>query len=390
MITTHGNKVATFALLAAAATLSRAASTDDWPMYQANPGHTGYIPQTLLPAQAQFAWSGTAQGSKPSGLAVANGLVLTTPTTYFNNSAPIVAQNLLTGETEWSQDFGAVFSVNQPAVADGVIYLQTSNNGGSTYLHCYLVDGTFMWRAPFGSQWEHYLGPIIVSGQVYFDGGSYGGIYSFSAVDGALNWYTGLPQYDSWSPTWANGLLVAYTNELDVVTPDTGLKIITIPDPNYVWSGYSPNQAAVVLGNYAYVTNGGRLMAYDMLAQNIAWAISIAATGQIATDGKQLFVIAGGALSARNPANGTLLWSWVPSASGSVVTNLIVTDSHVIAGDGTNTYLVNRATHQTDGTPFGASGNLAYAGDRLVIADDNGVVHVYFLPSDKVFASNFE
>jgi hypothetical protein len=94
MVVTHGNKVIALALLAAATTLSRAASTDSWPMYQANPEHTGYISQTLLPAQAQFAWSETAQASAPSGLAVANGLVLTTPTTYFNNSAPIVAQDV--------------------------------------------------------------------------------------------------------------------------------------------------------------------------------------------------------------------------------------------------------------------------------------------------------
>ena len=60
-------------------------------------------------------------------------------------------------------------------------------------------------------------------------------------------------------------------------------------------------------------------------------------------------MIAGGALSVRNPADGALLWSWLPTPSGSVTTNLIVTDSHVIAGDGSNTYLVNRATHKTDG-----------------------------------------
>jgi hypothetical protein len=72
------------------------------------------------------------------------------------------------------------------------------------------------------------------------------------------------------------------------------------------------------------------------------------------------------------------------------MTNLIVTDSHVIAGDGTNTYLVNRTTHKTDGTPFPASGKLAYGSDRLVIADSGGVVHVYFLPTDKMYANGFD
>jgi hypothetical protein len=289
----------------------------------------------------------------------------------------------------WSQDFGSPFSINQPAVADGLIYLQTSNSYDATYLHCYSIDGTFLWRAPFASQWEHYLGPIIVDGTVYFDGGYYGGIYSFSSQDSLMNWYTGLPQYDMWSPTWANGQLVVFTDRLDVVAPDTGLILETINDPNYSWNGYSVNQSPVVIGNLAYVTNGGRLIAYDLLNQDIAWAVPISASGQVSTDGAELFVVAGGALSVRNPANGAFLWSWVPTAIGSITTRLIVTDSHVIAGDGSQTYFVNRSSHLTDKT-VDSSGLMAYAGDRLVIADQGGTVHVYFLPSDKMFANGFD
>jgi hypothetical protein len=33
---------------------------------------------------------------------------------------------------------------------------------------------------------------------------------------------------------------------------------------------------------------------------------------------------------------------------------------------------------------------MAYAGDRLVIADQNGKVHAYFLPSDEMFGDGFE
>ena len=366
-----------------------AASTDTWPMYQKDIGHTGYVAQSLLPAQLALDWTSAAQATAPSGLAIADGVVLTTPSTYFYAAAPLVAQSILDGHVVWSQDFGSVFSVNQPAIDNGLIYLQSSNNYGATYLHCYQVDGTFLWRAPFASQWEHYLGPIVVDGTVYFDGGEYGGVYSFDGVSGVMNWYTELPQYDSWSPTWADGLLVIYTDELDIVVPSTGLKLGTIQDPNYDWSGYSPNQAPVVIGNLAYVTNGGRLIAFDTLNQNIAWTSAIAASGQVATDGNELFVNAGGTLSARDPANGAMHWSWVPSATGSIVSNIIVFDSHVVVGDGKSTYIVNRTTHKTDQT-IPAAGLLAYAADRLVIADNTGVVHAYFLPSDKLFADSFE
>jgi outer membrane protein assembly factor BamB len=185
MATRHGNEVAAFALMGALYTsLLCAASTDSWPMYQANPQHTGYIAQTLLPAEASFAWSEKAQASAPSGLAVANGLVLTTPTTYFNSVAPLVAQNLFTGETEWSQDFGAVFSVNQPAVADGVIYLQTSTTKVSNRL--LPRRRNVQWR-PFNSMGTS--GLIIVNGSVYFDGGAYGGIYSVQGATGLQSVY---------------------------------------------------------------------------------------------------------------------------------------------------------------------------------------------------------
>lgn len=367
----------------------RAEPSDRWPMYQGNPEHSGYVPQILIPSLARPLWAIAGQADQPSGLAISDGLVLTTPYTYFHASAPLVAQSIVDGSIMWSADFGSIYSVNQPAVDNGVIYLQTSDNEGATYLHAYLVDGTFLWRAPFGSQWERYLGPIAVNGQLYFDGGTYGGIYSFDATNGSQNWLTGLPQYDSWSPTWHNGLLLAYTDEIDVIAPGTGLVIGTIADPNYIWNGYSPNQAAVAIGNTAFVTNGGRLVAVDLLGNKVAWGLTISASGQVATDGQQIFVTAGGALTVRDPTNGKLAWSWAPSPSGSVTTNIIVTKNHVIAGDDTNTYLVDRATHKTVATLPG-SGMLAYGQDTLVIADSTGMVTAYYLPTDQMFHDGFD
>jgi hypothetical protein len=367
----------------------QASPGDRWPMYQANAEHSGYIPRTILASLTQPRWSVQAQGAGPTGLAISDGFVFTTPNSTFNPESPLVAQSLVTGAIAWSIDFGSIFSVNQPAIDGGRIYLQTSNNSGETYLHCYGVDGSFQWRAPFGSQWEHYLGPIVVNGNLYFNGGTYGGMYSFSTQGGKMQWYTALPQYDSWSPTWANGKLLAYTNRLDIVEPTTGQSLGTIEDPDYYWSGYSPNQAPVVIGHHAYTTNGGRLIAFNLDLQTIAWTRSIEAIGQVATDGQQLFVIAGGAMSVRDPENGNQIWAWVPSASGSVTTNLVITKNYVIAGDSSSTHLVNRATHQTDHT-YPATGMLAYAADTLIIATNQGLVEAYELPTDELFAHDFD
>jgi outer membrane protein assembly factor BamB len=363
---------------------------DRWPMYQANPEHTGYLARTLLVAQVTPLWNVSAQATAPTGLAISDGYVFTTPTTYFAASAPLVAQSLSDGHVAWSNNFGAVFSVNQPAVDHGVVYLQTSDNSSDTYLHAFTVDGTFLWRAPFASQFEHYLGPIVVDGALYFDGGTYGGLYRFDASSGAELWYAPLPQTDMWCPTWDNGLIVAYTNRMDVIAPSTHLSLNIIYDNDWTPNlGSGPGQAAVVLGNLAYVTNGGRLVAYDLFNARVAWALAIGAIGQVATDGNELFVIANGALSARAPTDGAEHWSWTPPSPTGLNSNLIVTDSHLIAGDSVDTYLVNRTTHQADAV-LPATGMLAYGADTLVIADLSGVVHAYRVPTDSLFADGFD
>jgi hypothetical protein len=368
--------------------VSSATWANEWPVYQGDPEHTGYVNEMLEPFNAHPVplWTAAVQTAAVSGLAVSDGVVVTVP--LYSANETLVAVSAVDGAPLWSIDFGSVFSLNQPAIDGGNVYAQVSNNYQATFLNAYALDGTFQWRQPFDSQWEHYLGPIAVNGTLYFDGGEYGGLYAFNEADGSQQYYTNLPQYDSWSPTWADGNLVVYTNELDVISASTGQVVQTITDPDYNWQGYSPDQSPVIIGNLAYVTNYGRLVAFDLQQGTIAWVRDVAATGQISTDGTDLFVIAGGALTVRDPANGDAIWSWIPSASGSVTTRIVVTKSHVIVGDGTNTYLVNRTTHQTDST-LATSGLIAYAEDTIFIADNAGMLSAYRFV-DAIFASGFD
>ncbi len=359
-------------------------------MYQGTTGHTGYLPRSLLIDRLAPAWTVAAQAVPASGVAVAEGRVFTTPVTYFDESSPLVVQDLASGQIQWQLDFGDVFSVNPPAVQDGVVYLQTGSGfDGAPYIHAYSVQGEFRWRSRFDAQWEEYLAPIVVNGKLYFNGGTYGGMYAFDAATGEQDWFAGLPQYDRWSPTWADGRLVVYTDRLDVIDPEDGASVMTIEDPGHESSFYDAAQSPVVLGEMAYVTNGDRLVAFDLAHQSIAWSRTFGARGQVATDGRELFVSSYGVLTARDPATGSGLWAWVPSPTGSITGNIIVTDSHVIVGDGTTTYLVERTYHHAEAT-IPASGMLAYGGDRLVIAADDGQVHAWFLPTDEMFTSGFE
>ncbi|HEY6894443.1 MAG TPA: PQQ-binding-like beta-propeller repeat protein [Rhodanobacteraceae bacterium] len=374
----------------ACAAASSAAWANEWPVYQGDPEHTGYVNEPLQPFNAHPTplWTASVQAVAVSGLAVSDGVVVTVPSTYFANETPLVAVSAVDGTPLWSVDFGSVFSLNQPAIDGGNVYAQVSNNYQATFISAYALDGTFQWRAPFDSQWEHYLGPIAVNGTLYFDGGEYGGMYAFNEADGSESFYTNLPQYDSWSPTWADGNLIVYTNELDVISASTGQIVQTITDPDYDWRGYSPDESPIVIGNRAYATNYGRLIAFDLDQGTIAWVRNVNATGQVSTDGINLFVVAGGALTMRDPANGDAIWSWIPSASGSVTTRIVVTKSHAIVGDDTNTYLVNLQTHQTDST-LATSGLIAYAENTIFIADSSGTLSAYRFV-DPIFASGFD
>jgi hypothetical protein len=61
----------------------------------------------------------------------------------------------------------------------------------------------------------------------------------------------------------------------------------------------------------------------------------------------------------------------------------------VILGDDTNTYLVNRTTHQTD-TTLAATGLIAYAENMILIGDSTGYVSAFRLPQDAIFANGFD
>ena len=264
----------------------------------------------------------------------------------------------------WSINVPNVVSVSWPVSDGSAIYFQVSNSTLGNNLYSYALNGTLNWRSPYASRWQHYLGPIIVDGTLYFEGGTYGGLYSFNASNGAQQWYTPLPNYDSSSPTWWNGQLLAYTNRLDILDAHTGHLLATITDPNS--QSAPPNQAPVVIGNFAFVTNGGRLVAFDLVNKSIAWTQAINATGQISTDGAELFVVSGGSLNSRHPASGVLLWSWTPPSVG-LISNLIVTQSHVIASNGRGIFVVNRESHTVDKSWMGTAGDLLAFGEQTLV-----------------------
>jgi outer membrane protein assembly factor BamB len=348
------------------------AGAQTWPTYQGNASHDGHVAISVDPTRFGLKWEiDAADGNPLNPVAAAEGKVFVTSTARFANGGLWVYDNA-DGSEIWNVRYGSVNSVNDPAYADGKVYLQVCNQTPGTYLRAYdATSGALRYRVDFSAQWEHYLAPTIVSGKVYIDGGYYGGIYRFDGTDGGQDWFQDLPQYDEWTPSVDGQLAYAYVGDyspaLYAFDRETGAPAWNIPDPNFDWNGWSMNEA-VVLGSQkdAYAIHDGRLIKFDLLLHSIEWEEPRSFQGQPSYAGGLVYAVNAGALEAWDPVTHSLVWTW-ENPSSNLVSPMIVTDSHVFICDGSRTYAVNVATQISEWS-WPAAGQLALSEGILYIA----------------------
>ncbi len=353
----------------------------DWPGFQGNAAHTGYVPQSLSTSEFAQKWQITAaNGQALNPVAVGDGKVFVSNPTYFN-TAGLYVYDAASGASLWHVEYSGLYSVNPPAYANGRVYLQTGKvSSGSTppYLRAYDAStGQVIFQSEFGAQWENYYAPTIVDDVVYVNAGAYGGMYAFSAIDGARKWSVGLNQYDRWTPAVDANYAYAYTGSyspaLSVINRQTGLVAYSISDPNFDWNGWSMDLAPVLGGaNDVLAIHDGRLIRFDLGSRVIAWELQRNFSGQPSVAKGVIYAIDNGALTARDQLTGTLLWSW-SSPAGSLSGPMIVTDTHVLVSGSSNTYALNLGTRLSDWS-YPVAGQLAIADHTLYIAATNGTL----------------
>ncbi|MBI5618445.1 MAG: PQQ-binding-like beta-propeller repeat protein [Gammaproteobacteria bacterium] len=363
-----------------AAAFSTGAVAFDWPGYQFDAAHSGYVPVTLDTSQFALRWQVDAGGGQPlNPVASGDGKVFVTAIGYFSNGL-IKALDAASGADVWQVGVGNTFSVNPPAYAKGKVYLQTGASTGAAGPLLRAFDsatGQLTFQSKFAAQWERYYAPTVIDDTIYMDGGTYGGMYSFSAVDGSQNWFKGLNQYDQWTPavdaTYAYAYVGSYSPALYVLDRATGELAFSIADPNFVWNGWSMNLAPTLGGkNDVFAIHDGRLIRFDLANRKLDWALARGFTGQPSVAHGVVYAIDAGALAARDQLTGALLWSW-GAPSDTLSGPLIVTDSHVLVSGGANIYAVSLASHLADWS-YAASGALALAGHSLFVAASNGTL----------------
>jgi len=364
--------VGLFAVVALTCSTARAS----WDTYQGNPAHTGYVPVTLDPENFSLRWDRTIRSQYAlNPVTAAEGKVFVSELGYFDNAGLFVL-DAATGETKWSITYGDIFSVNPPAYGYGNVYVQTGNHGDDTYLRAYNAEtGAFVFRSPHTAQWERYGAPTLYDGRAYINGGYYGGMYSFDAINGQRYWFNDqLPQYDQWTPAVDIDYAYAYLGGNDaglyVVDRITGVTAFVIPDPEFS-GGYGMYSAPVLGGeeNVLAIQNY-RLINFDLKTRIISRQIRRAFTGQPTVARGVIYAIDAGALTAWQESNGQFLWGW-EEPTENVTGTILATDSHVFVHTDTRVFAIDIFTHD-DVWSYPAVGELALSEEALYIAGQAG------------------
>jgi hypothetical protein len=336
----------------------------DWKTFQGNSAHTGHVPAAANPDQFSTRWRSPAVPLW-SGFYTRLGTPVAENGRFFIAGGNVLyARSEFDGQTEWEYDFSGLDfpSVNPPAVADGVVYVAAGQQS-STFMYAFQADdGALVFKSPMNSQWEHYLAPTVGEHGVYTNAGTYGGLFAF-APTGEEMFFAFMDQTSSWTPAVDATGVYAYTGGiLQVLDPTNGTVLDSITDPSFVNYTYeiggSPvlgTPGSVIVANYvnARINVGGVanwLMRFDIAQDKITWQVDGAYSSTPAYSGGIVYAANETPLrlEARDEADGTLLWSWVPPLAGDTRfdSEVLVTDNLAFVSTNLATYAIDLANHR--------------------------------------------
>lgn len=355
--------------------LSGCAWAGDWPTYGNGPAHTGYIAENIGGTMTA-GWSVSIDSSQAlQQVAVSNNTVFVTPKTRFGNTY-VAAHDLLTGTQKWKTWLNSANSITPPTYDSGYVYVQRGNHSTDTQLWSLdAANGTTKWSAPFGAQWESYYAPCVANGAVYINGGYYGGMYGFVQATGAQKFFnSSLPQYDQWTPAYANGKVYSWVEGvLREHDPNTGVAAWST-NVGWTWNGWSMNTAAVIDGGKAFLVGSQNCYAIDLATHAKVWQVGGSVTGTPAVHNGVVYVISGMNVMALDAASGAVLITY--TADTTLQMQPIVTDNALLVTSATATYLFRLGTSAClQKIPYG--GFVTVGGGYVLIASGNGTLYQY-------------
>ena len=341
-----------------------------WPTYQADAKHSGRVDITLSISNFLQRWNKPIELSSAMAGTAGDGYI------FFNQGGNLIALSAHTGETLWTRSVAgeSFYGLNQPAYADGIVYVQTGGHEDAFLWAFNAVDGTRVFKTPLEDQWSSFYPPTIVDGTVYIAGGYYGGIYAIDAKTGEEKWWQTLNQYDQFTPAISGDYAIAYTGSyspmLSVIDRENGNVAFEIPDPEFVWTGWSMYLAPVVAGDYVLANHSGRLVAFNLASQTLAWSQTAQYTGQPVVKGDQFYIINQGILEVRTIATGALVSSF--TGNDRFIGDPLLTNNLVFVRDTESTYAYDLETGLSVWS-LNVSGGMLLAEGALTIFAPTGV-----------------
>ena len=353
----------------------------NWWMFGYSALHTGYNTAELGVPPAIGQWDATIGSGEVLPPACAeDGRAFVT---YGTNGSPslLVAVSIADGSTLWSHDFGSPFSLGHASVVNGTVYVQT-NKGISNIPESKLwafdaMNGSVSWSAPFASQAENFWGPAVGGRGVYINGGQYGGLYGFDAIDGTRLFFNdGFPMCDSWTPAFQSGVLYSYVQGSFVASdPSTG-SLLWNNDLRGNFEPYSMNATAALDEQAAYLISPPQLAALDLVTQDFRWIVDANYAGTPAIADGVVYAVSGGALIAVSASTGATSSEFAGDAALSYPP--VLANGFAYVSSASNVYAVSTVSLQQVWTaPVG--GWLSVASGHLLVAGADGVLHGFAL-----------
>jgi hypothetical protein len=351
----------------------------DWSTLQRDVRHSGESPDKTAVPSLCLSWSVAIDpGVALSPVVAEGGRLFVTSARSYGPHGTVYALAASDGGRLWQHDFGDVFSVGWPSAFSGSVYVANGVPGdGAGPPLLWALDaaaGDTQWVAKLTAQRERYWPALRVGDVVYTNAGTYGGIFGFSAKDGAQIFGQALDQYDQWSPTYFDGHLFTYVGgKLRKHDLATGATLATVAVP-FTSTTHSMQTTAVFGDTLAYVIAPPSLVAVDPTNNAIVWTAQGSFAGLPATAGGVVYASSAGTLEARDGSTGTLLWTF--PGDGALSYPPVVVDGHVYVASDKNVFAIeiaSRAQIWTDSV----GGWLSLAAYRLFVASADGVLWAY-------------
>jgi len=312
--------------------------TENWPQFQYNPQHTGFVDQgdqTVQSFKPQWQF-GTGERLAFSSPAVMN------ETVYIASwDGHLYAVDTTSGDMKWRLNTGEDEEWSSPTVVDGIVFFG-SHNGIFYALNA--SDGSVRWK----HQTEHWIKTApIVGDEKVFVGNSNAKLFAFDKKSGGVQWVTDRFTGGVSGLVYENDIVYAVAR-----SENEQVQAYTM-DGEFRWSktlagGYIQNSPALI-DNTLYVgTEDGTLLALNTNSGSIerTYETEGAVRSSPATDGERVYVGSHDSnLHAIDSSTGDQIWTY--QTQGRIRSSPVIKHQTVFVGsDGGTLHAINKS----DGT----------------------------------------